>query len=148
MDILFFVYYMLYVLMSRIGHFCHHNSPFTINGGTKYGNDMTELLIDNYAKISLIFFVGLYSIDTYIYMPQMGLGEIQKYLSSKYDYMLTITCITIIQVSIICFILFYKNRYLKYFDKFKRMGFFRTFIYSIIGLFLMILPIILLFAAI
>jgi len=109
---------------------------------------MTELLIDNYAKISLIFFVGLYSIDTYIYMSQMGLGEIQKYLSSKYDYMLTITCITIIQVSIICFILFYKNRYLKYFDKFKRMGFFRTFIYSIIGLFLMILPIILLFAAI
>ena len=148
MDILFFVYYMLYVPMSRIGHFCHHNSPFTINGGTKYGNDMTELLIDNYAKISLIFFVGLYSIDTYIYMPQMGLGEIQKYLSSKYDYMLTITCITITQVSIICFILFYKNRYLKYFDKFKRMGFFRTFIYSIIGLFLMILPIILLFAAI
>ena len=148
MDILFFVYYMLYVPMSRIGHFCHHISPFTINGGTKYGNDMTELLIDNYAKISLIFFVGLYSIDTYIYMPQMGLGEIQKYLSSKYDYMLTITCITIIQVSIICFILFYKNRYLKYFDKFKKMGFFLTFIYSIIGLFLMILPIILLFAAI
>lgn len=148
MDILFFVYYMIYVPMSRIGHFSHCNSPFTINGGTKYGNDMTELLIDNYAKISLIFFVGLYSIDTYIYMPQMGLGEIQKYLSSKYDYMLTITCITIIQVSIICFILFYKNRYLKYFDKFKRMGFFRTFIYSIIGLFLMILPIILLFAAI
>ena len=109
---------------------------------------MTELLIDNYAKISLIFFVGLYSIDTYIYMPQMGLGEIQKYLSSKYDYMLTITCITITQVSIICFILFYKDRYLKYFDKFKKMGFFLTFIYSIIGLFLMILPIILLFAAI
>lgn len=61
-------------------------------------------------------------------MPQMGLGEIQEYLSSRYDYMLAITCITIIQVSIICIILFYKNRYLKYFEKFKRMGFFRTYI--------------------
>lgn len=61
---------------------------------------------------------------------------------------MSITCISVLIAIPLYFMYFHKDKYLKYFDKFKKMGFFLTFIYSIIGLFLMILPIILLFAAI
>ena len=46
------------------------------------------------------------------------------------------------------FLIFYKDKYIKKFERFRKMGCFLTFIYSVIGLTLLLLPIILLLAAI
>ena len=61
--------------------------------------------------------------------------------------MITLGILSILAIPMY-FLYFYNNKYLKYFDKFRKMNFYLKLSYSIISLFLIILPIILIFAAI
>jgi len=148
MDILGFIYYMLYVFFDKTGRFIYKKSPLTTNLHDIDALERVDFIILNTTNTFYIFGLFLYSLDIYIYLPALGLKDFQQYLLAIMNRNAIITCISVFIAIPLYFMYFYKDKYLKYFDKFKKMGFFRTFIYSIMGLFLMILPIILLFAAI
>ena len=148
MDIIIFIYYMIYTFWNKSGHFIYRYSPFTIDVNDKNALDRVDIIINN--ATNTFFFIGvfLYSFNIYIYLPSLGLSAFQQYLLTIMSRQAAVTCITMFLGVPIYFAYFHNDKYLKYFEKFKKMGCFLTFIYSIIGLTLIILPVILLFAAI
>lgn len=78
----------------------------------------------------------------------MDWGQIRAYLLGVVNVDTIIICLLAIEALFFYFLIFYKDKYIKKFERFRKMGCFLTFIYSVIGLTLLLLPIILLFAAI
>ena len=148
MKILIFVYYMLYTLFDKLGHFIYRNSPFTVHRHNQDISKGIEPIIENTTNSFYFFGLALYSLVIYIYLPSLGLEGVREYLLSIMNRKSAIVCILILESVPIYILYFYNDKYLKYFRKFQEMNFFSTFLYSVIGLFLIILPVILLFAAI
>lgn len=148
MDIPIFIYYMIYTLVYKVGQFAFHFSPLSFNKNDRRALERKEIITSNSSSALFVFGLLLYSFVIYLYMPHIGLGTLQKVLLVQMGYdMITLGILSILAIPMY-FLYFYNNKYLKYFDKFRKMNFYLKLSYSIISLFLIILPIILIFAAI
>lgn len=148
MNIIIFLYYMIYTLLNKMGIFSYKTSPFTVDANDKKALERVNILVTNGAGAIFTFWLLLLSINIYIWLPQIGLSYVKDYLLSFLDTDVIIICILALLSAISYLIIFHNNRYARYFEKFKKMGCLFTLIYSIVGLLLFISPIILLFAAI
>ena len=143
-----FIYYMIYTLVHKITNFSYKYSPSSFDRNNRNAIERKEIITSNSASALFVFGLVLYSFIIYLYMPYIGLGILQKMLLSKMGYDMITLCILAIFALPIYFFCFYKDKYLKYFEKFKKMNLYLKIVYYIIGLFFIILPVILLFAAI
>lgn len=148
MDIIIFIYYMIYTFCKKIGDFGYNASPFKKSINDRDALENVSIIVTNGTGAMYIFWLSLYSLNIYVWLPKIGLGHLQALLLSVASSDAIVVCILFLLSAISYFIIFYHDRYLKYFEKFKKMGCFLTFIYSIVGLTLIVLPVILLFAAI
>lgn len=81
-------------------------------------------------------------------MPFCGFGELQQDLLSIMSRESVVVCIAIILGIPMYFAYFFNNRFVKKAEKFKKMSILLMFSYSLVAIAIIILPIILLFAAI
>lgn len=81
-------------------------------------------------------------------MPFCGFGELQQDLLSIMSRESVVVCIAIILGIPMYFAYFFNNRFVKKVEKFKKMSILSIFSYSLVAIAIIILPIILLFAAI
>lgn len=148
MDVFTFLYYMIYTLFTKIGNIAYKTSPITIDVNDRNALERVGILVNNGTGAMFIFWLLLLDLDFYLWMPHIGLGQIRAYLLGVVNVDTIIICLLAIEALFFYFLIFYKDKYIKKFERFRKMGCFLTFIYSVIGLTLLLLPIILLFAAI
>lgn len=148
MDILAFIYYMLHSIFYKMGQFISRNSPFVVNKDARHTNKNIDISVTNTTNAFYMLGVALYSMDIYIYMPFCGFGELQQDLLSIMSRESVVVCIAIILGIPMYFAYFFNNRFVKKAEKFKKMSILLIFSYSLVAIAIIILPIILLFAAI
>lgn len=148
MDILAFIYYMLHSIFYKMGQFISRNSPFVVNKDARQTNKNIDISVTNTTNAFYMLGVALYSMDIYIYMPFCGFGELQQDLLSIMSRESVVVCIAIILGIPMYFAYFFNNRFVKKAEKFKKMSILSMFSYSLVAIAIIILPIILLFAAI
>lgn len=138
MSFIAFLYYMFYKLFDRIYYRAYKNVREKV---ADYGTRSSPAGI---AKYFLIVGLLAYSISIYTSLP----NSFREYLNTKVDdaFVFVGTTIFLILAASLYRIVFYKDRQLMYFEKFSKMGCFLTGIYSIVGIFLIILPIIIIIA--
>ncbi len=146
MDILAFIYYMLYSIFYKMGQFISRNSPFVVNKDARHTSKNIDISVTNTTNAFYMLGVALYSMD--IYMPFCGFGELQQDLLSIMSRESVVVCIAIILGIPMYFAYFFNNRFVKKAEKFKKMSILSIFSYSLVAIAIIILPIILLFAAI
>lgn len=67
MDILAFIYYMLYSIFYKMGQFISRNSPFVVNKDARHTNKNIDISVTNTTNAFYMLGVALYSMDIYIY---------------------------------------------------------------------------------
>lgn len=67
MDILAFIYYMLYSMFYKMGQFISRNSPFVVNKDAIHTNKNIDISVTNTTNAFYMLGVALYSMDIYIY---------------------------------------------------------------------------------
>lgn len=68
MDILAFIYYMLYSVFYKMGQFISRNSPFVVNKDARHTNKNIDISVTNTTNAFYMLGVALYSMDIYIYI--------------------------------------------------------------------------------
>jgi len=138
MSFIAFLYYMFYKLVDRTYYRTYKDVPEKV---ADYGNDCSPA---GAAKKFLLLGLLAYSLSIYLSLPD----SFREYLNTKMDdaFVIVGTAIFLILAACLYRIVFYKDRQLMYFEKFSKMGCFLTGIYSIVGIFLIILPIIIIIA--
>lgn len=68
MDILAFIYYMLYSIFYKMGQFISRNSPFVVNKDARHTNKNIDISVTNTTNAFYMLGVALYSMDIYIYI--------------------------------------------------------------------------------
>lgn len=138
MSFIAFLYYMFYKLFDWIYYRTYKN---ILEKVADYGTKSSPAGV---AKKFLLFGILAYSLSIYFSLPD----SFRQYLNTKVNdaFVLVVTPIFLILAACLYRIIFYKDRQLMYFEKFSKMGCFLTGIYSIVGIFLIILPIIIIIA--
>lgn len=113
MDILAFIYYMLYSIFYKMGQFISRNSPFVVNKDAIHTNKNIDISVTNTTNAFYMLGVALYSMDIYIYMPFCGFGELQQDLLSIMSRESVVVCIAIILGIPMYFAYFFNNRFVK-----------------------------------
>lgn len=131
-----------------MGQFISRNSSFVVNKDAIHTNKNIDISVTNTTNAFYMLGVALYSMDIYIYMPFCGFGELQQDLLSIMSRESVVVCIAIILGIPMYFAYFFNNRFVKKAEKFKKMSILSIFSYSLVAIAIIILPIILLFAAI
>lgn len=67
MDILAFIYYMLYSIFYKMGQFISRNSPFVVNKDARHTNKNIDISVTNTTNAFYMLGIALYSMDIYIY---------------------------------------------------------------------------------
>lgn len=97
MDVFTFLYYMIYTLFTKIGNIAYKTSPMTIDVNDRNALERVGILVNNGTGAMFIFWLLLWDLDFYLWMPHIGLGQIRAYLLGVVNVDTIIICLLAIE---------------------------------------------------